>query len=689
METNQRRGASEEAKAESGGAGCGAGNGVREASDRCVPQALHAFRSTLLAFFLVAAFCSVSAAERSVAFRKPAAELSDTRAFSDIFSNTPTERITLQRAIEMALRNNLEVQFERTGIRVEQARVRFAAGVFDPVFSVQTSQQQIRRAEDVSNPRSAQAIQQQVSFQNQLVAASQQLAADQITSQQQSIVQGQLVQAQLQNQVEQINFQRAVNGLPPIVFNPVEVQNLPSLQQTVQQPQFNDVIVLNQRSTQAVASFQGRTPIGTRYSFEASVNRSVNTFEGDPDRPTALYESFLGLTVQQPLLRNFGTDANLSDLRVARINKRIQVLDWKQNIASAIQGVMAAYYDMLSALQDVRVREDAIAADTKLVELSRRRVEVGFASPIDTSQAEVAVSTDQESLLLSKNTFLERQFSLKRLILEEFQVKDPRIFIPENAPQLPIPQIDRSAFLSTAFRERYDYLSALLSAEAQDVRLRFAKNQLLPQLDLTASYGLNGLARDFGGTFDEAFGGQTPTYSVGLNFQVPLGNVQGRAQFQAALGLREQALLRVKQSEVTVGTDVDTVIARIETNRQRVEASRKTRELGEQAVRIAYRRLEEGLISAFDVIEQQRKLYDAKSRELASQAELNKSVTQLWLVTGTVLERQGVGFRESAEVTKLPWPLHHWNDPNRGRPGTPVPNERPAGAKLATDKAKR
>jgi outer membrane protein TolC len=54
--------------------------------------------------------------------------------------------------------------------------------------------------------------------------------------------------------------------------------------------------------------------------------------------------------------------------------------------------------------------------------------------------------------------------------------------------------------------------------------------------------------------------------------------------------------------------------------------------------------LEEGQISSFDLIEQQRRLYDAKSRELQARAELNKSITQLWLVTGTVVERAGIHF---------------------------------------------
>lgn len=115
-----------------------------------------------------------------------------------------------------------------------------------------------------------------------------------------------------------------------------------------------------------------------------------------------------------------------------------------------------------------------------------------------------------------------------------------------------------------------------------------------------------------------------------------------RAQLAAIKGFKEQAILRIKQTELTVSVDVDTVISRIQTNLQRVTTSRESRRLGEEAVRVGRKRLEEGQISSFDILEVQRRLYDARTRELAAMAELNKSVVQLGLATGTLLEKQGI-----------------------------------------------
>jgi outer membrane protein TolC len=231
---------------------------------------------------------------------------------------------------------------------------------------------------------------------------------------------------------------------------------------------------------------------------------------------------------------------------------------------------------------------------------------------------------------------------LKRLILGEFDLQDTRVFIPVEMRSLPVPKLDRSAFLRDAFANRPEFQQALVQADAEDVRVRFANNQLLPQLDIIATYGLNGLSGSYEASADRAFRGHEPSWVLGLNLQIPLTNMQARARRDEALAQQYQAILRIKQIEHLIGNEVDTVISRIEINRQRVETARNTRALNEEAVRIVYRRLEEGQLSTFDVIEQQRKLYDAKSRELAAIADLNKSITQLWLVTGTVLGKAGI-----------------------------------------------
>ncbi len=512
-------------------------------------------------------------------------------------SGTKAQMITLEQAIEMALKNNLDAKFEHVGIGVEEARRRSAVGQFDPTLSATAIRESNRRPDNTNVFNSASEL-RQLEQTNAINANTDAI--------------------------------RAAQGLPPLDRNDA-TSELSS-------------IIFDQQNDRLSGGLIGRTPWGMRYGFQVEANRLRSTYTGDVNEVLPYYQTTATITVIQPLLKNFGPDANLAELRLARLNKKTQIFTWKQRISTTVQSVISTYYDMLYAMRDVELKEQMIESGLKLLAQNRRRLELGFMSPLDVQQAEVQVSTDREALLLSKGFFLERQFALKRLILDELKSGDQRIFVPMTSPRLPVPKINQAEFMQTALDRRFDYQSALLDAEAQEVRLRFARNQMWPQVDLVATYGSNGLQGGYGDAFGDVWAGSAPAWSGGIQVQIPLGFVKERAQLNLVKGLKEQAILKVKQTELNVGVDVDTVISRILTNQQRVETARKTRELNEEAVRVAYKRLEEGQISSFELIGQTQKLGDAQSRELATIAELNKSISQLWLATGTILDRQGIFF---------------------------------------------
>ncbi len=508
------------------------------------------------------------------------------------------ELISLDDAIGAALANNLDVQFQRVEVEIEKARKDFAFGVFDPTFNINVSRESILRPDNTANLTTSEGVNQIDS----LRAIQEQTRALQI----------------LGGQEVTPFFESRVGG---------------------------DVVIFDADIDRYEASLGGRTPWGMRYALRASQSKLRSTFIGDTRTIVPQYSAFGGFELQQPLLRGFGPAANLADVRVARVNQRVAELLWRNRISETVQSVLVVYSEMAYALQDVRVKEDSVSANRRLLQQNERRMELGFMSPIDVQQAKVAVSADEEALLTSKSAFLERQYQLKRLISKEAEKEDPRVLVPRPIAPVAVPVLDRSASLRTAYQNRLDYRASVARAEAQDIRLKFARNQLWPQLDLVGTYGYNGLATDYDSARDEAFSSQAPQWSIGIQFSLPLGNVQARAQLRAIEGFKQQALIDIKQQELRVSVDVDTVISRIETNRQRVETARQSRLLNQEAVRIANRRLEEGQISSFDVIETTRKLFEARSRELDALAALQTSVAQFWLATGTILDRTGITFK--------------------------------------------
>jgi outer membrane protein len=514
--------------------------------------------------------------------------------------------VTLSDAIQMALKNNLEVEFDKVAVDVEQARTRFATGVFDPVFRLELARDSIQRPDITSNLTTAESLLQQA----QILAIEQNTRAIQIATGQ-----------------EVTPFSSLPDGR---------------------------VVVFDQDTDRFETSLGFRTPLGTQVAFVARESKIRSTFDGDPRTITPFYQAFGGIEVRQPLLKDFGPAANLFEIRTSRVNERVAALTWEKSLSDAISQVISTYIDMIFAEADMKTKKEAIAADTKLAQQNQRRLELGFMSPIDVQQARAQISLDQEQLIQAKNLFMERQLVLRRLITKESSSGEPEVFMPVKMPALAAPESRRDNLLVTAFRKRPDYNAAVTESEKHDLRLRYAKNQRWPSLDLVGTFGYNGLAGHWESARDAAQSSQAPQWSFGVQFSMPLGGIQPRAQLDIVRGQREQAILRIKQSELAVTVDVDTALSRIEMSRQRLETARNTRDLNEEAVRIAYRRLEEGQLSSFDLIEQQRRLYDAKSRELAARAELDRAIVALWASTGTVLENTGVTIAKPNRRGQLP-----------------------------------
>jgi outer membrane protein len=526
-------------------------------------------------------------------------------------AGTDVYTLTLDEAIRNALVNNLDARVEKVGIAIEDARVRNAYGEFDPVFSFSASRSWTQTPDDRQNITSADAVAQLQAVQAQVDAINANTRANQ-------------------------DFTNAILqalGRPPQQFNTAPLTADLSGSQR---------IIFDQDSDRGEVSIQARSPIGTIVRASARMTKIRSTFEGDTRDIGETYLATTSLEFRQPLLKDFGFAANLADVRIARKNREAQELTWKFSLERTLQEVVATYYEMIFGIGDLKNKGDAITEGLKLVAHSQRRQELGFFSPYEVKQAQVQLSFDRENLYLSKNVFLDRQFAMKRLIMPAYETANRHIYLPKEIPPLKIPKLVRDELLAVAFQNRLDYKAAVLVAEAEDVRLKFARNQLWPQVDVVGSYGWSGLDSSYPSAYGQMMEGQAPQWQIGVTGGFPLGGIQPRAQLSAAKARKEQAILRVKASEREIGVAVEQAIELIRTNQQRLETARFTTKVAFDAVRVGFRRMEEGLISNFDLIEQQRRLYDARTRELSAQAELNKSITQLWLATGTVLQNLNI-----------------------------------------------
>ncbi len=387
-----------------------------------------------------------------------------------------------------------------------------------------------------------------------------------------------------------------------------------------------------------------KTPWGTDLQLGTTWSRLDNTLnrEVPPSLFNPEYTTFTGLTVTQPLLRDLGPGVNLTSIHIARTEAEIASLNWLGQVQATVAGVVKRYVDLAAAHRSLGVRDEAVALARKLVEDNTARRAEGKMTDVDLQEAEVAVSIRQEERIAADTDYVERLNALRVLINP---VDDPMVggrIVPTTPFQTWKPALDREELTALAKENRDDYEVARLELEREESRVAYALNQKKPRVDLQASVGSYGLDGDFSGTYRESFDGQGPEWSVGVQVSIPLGNRQAKQQLAIARKQAEQARLKEGRLDLVVALELDTVINRIETAAKRMETAKKTSELSRSFLESETQRMREGKSTSFQVLEKQTDLSASRTRELIAAADLQKAIVDLWVVTGTVLQRYNV-----------------------------------------------
>lgn len=401
------------------------------------------------------------------------------------------------------------------------------------------------------------------------------------------------------------------------------------------------------------SSIDGKTPIGTEWSLVAESDQLKNTL--NIDRPPSLYypeyDTFVGLRLTQPLMKDFGVKAQMAKVHLAVADRKLADIDWQRNLRETVAEIAKSYYDLIFAREDEGIKRSSIGLAEELAEGNRKRLEEGVASAIEVRQAEVAVSVRQEALISSQHFFRENQNLLIRQLYRDFDILHPPKLRPTGSLTIAIPEIDKEAFLGTALETRLEYLANLEQLKKQDIQIRFYENQLLPRVDLVGTLGGNGLAGGFGTGFEDAASRDGAQWSAGLVVSIPLGNRKEKAQIAARQLEKRQLVLNLKQVEMDIAVQIDTAVSRIETTQQRLETARRSAELARETLSEEQERLKQGVTNSFQILAAQEDVATAETRKLAAQVDLNKAVIDLWLANGTLLEQLGISVDRASSAS--------------------------------------
>jgi len=213
---------------------------------------------------------------------------------------------------------------------------------------------------------------------------------------------------------------------------------------------------------------------------------------------------------------------------------------------------------------------------------------------------------------------------------------------PRTVPRLDPPVEDVVVAIGRALEWRPDYRQALLDLGRRSLNIVVARDGVLPRIDLTASFGVNGLDRSLADSIQRTIDQEGPEWTVGAVVRVPIGNRGPRARRDTAELERAQALVSLKRLEQDIVVTVDNALGQIETGRQRIEATRQARLLARERLDAEEEKLRAGTSTTFVVLELQKDLATAEAAELRALADYNKAVITFDREIGATLDRHQI-----------------------------------------------
>lgn len=293
-------------------------------------------------------------------------------------------------------------------------------------------------------------------------------------------------------------------------------------------------------------------------------------------------------------------------------------LQFEQQKETLIYATSLAYYNSLTAVRTVEIRERALEIAQRNAELASARAELGSASSIDKLRADVAVATAEQDLVQAQIGKLLADRALAVLVnrIDARGEFEPfRVVRPDTAVSLD------EGLLTRALAERLDLKIADLDLSIAERLTDESYGKFLPELVVNGGLFWNEAA---------GFAGNNTTWNIVFSAQWAI--FEGGATLVELLERRhdiETATITLEQSKIRIADNVEQSRLNLRNARSNYEAARRRAELARQSAELAQVQFEVGAATQLEVLDANRSLADAESSEALGQLQVDLAQLEL------------------------------------------------------------
>jgi outer membrane protein len=439
---------------------------------------------------------------------------------------------------------------------------------------------------------------------------------------------------------------------------------------------------VNQDTYNYGASVSQLAPWGGNFSLGTTGGRLATNSSFFNVNPS--FNAGLQLTMNQPLLRNFGMTATKWQIWIARNQRDVAYQQFVRNVQTGVDAVEQAYWDLAYAYENLKVKLEAKAIAVELNRITKIKIDVGSLAPIDIVQTEVNIATADQDIINAEGAIGLAQDQLKRQLTPDPSVWGSTPVIPTDPVRVEQQVFNLDEGVKAGLARRPEILQAAYSVDSQRVRYEYWSNQVLPSLNLVGSYGTIGQGGTFfvspcnslnpppscnspnppapvvvadnglGNAYQQSLNRLFQNWSIGVTVSYPILNRYAEGQRGAARYLLDSDKALLTTTELDVIVQVRNAHRAIETAEKQIVAAAKGRELAERNLDAARKKYENGMTTGFEVSQLQTNLSDARSRELNALVIYRKAVAAYHDFIADNLEWKGIRVEGMPEMAPPP-----------------------------------
>ena len=385
----------------------------------------------------------------------------------------------------------------------------------------------------------------------------------------------------------------------------------------------------------------GVLPSGAKWNTSLKSNdKQSNVIDKYKEYDTEFDDS-VEISVSQPLLKGYGSEITKSKYHLAKADKEIYLKQYKKRLMDVMGSVIQTYWKYYGAIQLQHSWKESLKINKQTIYILKQRAQSGDVAYSEVLEAQSA-SMVREAELKNMNIEVNK---IKNEILTLLNVSsNDNKDIQFNLVDLPDTKIDTNKILKENSNVEEYYVKALQNwpelaiakekLKKEQLQIDFTKDLARPQLDLISTASSTTLSDKRENSFyDDDF----ISFSVGLQFSMPLFNTQSNNAIQMAKLKKKQVELEIQTLDKGLYNAISTKLSSLKDAKDQVmfyenglkikqelyDYVQKGFNLGEKSIR-------DTLIQEEDIINYQRKLFNAIIDWKLSEASLDKAAGTLF-----------------------------------------------------------